>query len=78
VSAWRTLLHRLGYLSRQRRFDRQLDAELRFHIDSRVEELERQGYARSAAEARAHVEFGPRARVAEDAAPRGSFAGSRM
>jgi putative ABC transport system permease protein len=67
VSAWRTLLHRLGYLSRQRRFDRQLDAELRFHIDSRVEELERQGYARSAAEARAHVEFGPRARVAEDA-----------
>ena len=67
MSAWRTLLHRIGYLSRPRRFDRQLDAELRFHIDSRADELERQGYSRSAAEARALAEFGSRTRVAEDA-----------
>jgi putative ABC transport system permease protein len=67
VSAWRTLLHRIGYLSRPRRFDRQLDAELRFHIDSRADELERQGYIRSAAESRAVAEFGSRTRVAEDA-----------
>jgi predicted permease len=67
VSAWRTLLHRIGYLSRPRRFDHQLDAELRFHIDSRADELERQGYRRSAAEARALAEFGSRTRVAEDA-----------
>jgi hypothetical protein len=67
VSAWRTLLHRIGYLSGPRRFDRQLDAELRFHIDSRADELERQGYSRSAAESRALAEFGSRTRVAEDA-----------
>ena len=46
MSAWRTLLHRLGYLPRQRRFDRQLEAELQFHIESRADELEQQGYAR--------------------------------
>jgi len=67
VSAWRTLLHRIGYLSRQRRFEHQLDAELRFHIESRADELEQHGYSRSAAEARALAEFGSRTRVAEDA-----------
>ena len=67
MSAWRTLLHRIGYLSRQRRFEHQLDAELRFHIESRADELERHGYSRSAAEARALAEFGSRTRVAEDA-----------
>ena len=30
MSAWRTLLHRLGYLPRQRRFDRQLEARCSF------------------------------------------------
>ena len=47
MSAWRTLLHRLGYLPRQRRFDRQLEAELQFHIESRADELEQEGYARA-------------------------------
>ena len=53
MSAWRTLLHRLGYLPRQRRFDRQLEAELQFHIESRADELEQQGYGRADARARA-------------------------
>jgi len=66
MSAWRTLLHRLGYLPRQRRFDRQLEAELQFHIESRADELEQEGYARADARARAIVEFGPRTRIAED------------
>jgi hypothetical protein len=33
MSVWRSLVHRLGYLLRPHRFDRQLDEELRFHID---------------------------------------------
>lgn len=66
MSAWRTLLHRLGYLPRHRRFDRQLDAELQFHIESRTDELEQQGYARPDARARAIAEFGSPIRVTED------------
>jgi putative ABC transport system permease protein len=66
MSAWRTLLHRLGYLPRQRRFDRQLDEELQFHIDSRADELEQQGYVRDEARTRAAAEFGSRSRVVED------------
>src|SRR6187455_2291087 len=66
MSTWRTLLHRLRYLPRQRRFDRQLEAELQFHIESRADELEQQGYARADARARANAEFGSRTRITED------------
>jgi putative ABC transport system permease protein len=66
MNAWRTLLHRLGYLPRKGRFDRQFDEELQFHIESRVDELEQQGYPRPQARARAVAEFGSRTRVAED------------
>ena len=66
MNAWRTLLHRLGYLPRKGRFDRQLDEELQFHVESRVDELEQQGYPRPEARARAVAEFGSRTRVAED------------
>ena len=66
MSAWRTLLHRLGYLPRQRRFDRQLEAELQFHIDGRADELEQQGHTCADARARAVAEFGPRTRIVED------------
>ena len=66
MNTWRTFLHRLGYLPRKERFDRQLDEELQFHIESHVDELARQGYPRPEARARAVAEFGSRARVAED------------
>ncbi len=66
MNTWRTVLHRLGYLSRKGRFDRQLDEELQFHVESRVDELEQQGYPRPEARARAVAEFGSRTRVAED------------
>lgn len=66
MSAWRALLHRIGYLRRQRRFDRQLADEVQFHIETRADELEGKGYARDDARARAVAEFGPRARVMED------------
>src|SRR5688572_16063752 len=66
MGSWERLRHRLGYLSRQRRFDTQLRDELQFHIDTRTEELERQGHPRGAARARAVAEFGSPARVMED------------
>src|SRR5687768_4623785 len=66
MTVWRTVLHRLGYLRRRRRFERQLAEELHFHIESRADELERQGYGRPEARARAAGEFGSRTRVMED------------
>ena len=66
MSAWPTFLHRLRYLRRPRRFDQQLDQELQFHIETRADELEQQGYARADARARALAEFGSRTRVMED------------
>jgi putative ABC transport system permease protein len=66
MRSWRRLRHRLGYLHRQRRFDEQLRDELQFHIETRADELERQGHVRDAARARAVAEFGSRARVMED------------
>ena len=66
MNTWRAFLHRLGYLPRKRRFDRQLDEELQFHVESRVDELAQQGYLRPEARARAVAEFGSRTRVAEE------------
>ena len=67
MNTWRALLNRLRHLVRQERFDRSLNGELQFHIESRIEELEQQGYARTDARARAVKEFGSRARIMEDA-----------
>ena len=64
MSAWRTLLHRLRYLRRPRRFDRQLSDEVQFHIETRADELEQQGCRRADARWKIH-------------APSGSSAGSK-
>ena len=66
MSAWRTLLHRLRYIRRPQRFDRQLSDEVQFHIETRADQLEQQGYRREDARARAVDEFGSPARVMED------------
>jgi putative ABC transport system permease protein len=66
LNTWRAVLNRLRHLVRQERFDRSLNGELQFHIESRIEELEQQGYARTDARARAVQEFGSRARIMED------------
>jgi predicted permease len=44
---------------RRRRWERQMDAELRFHFDSLIEEYVTNGCSREEAEARARREFGP-------------------
>ena len=45
--------------SRRGKWERQLDAEVRFHLESRIEDLMRGGLSRYEAEARAQREFGP-------------------
>src|SRR5581483_6567572 len=60
------LRNRLAYLLGRRRFDADLDSEIRFHLDSRADELHASGLSRSAAVARARREFGSAARMQED------------
>lgn len=57
---------RLVWLFRQARFGAEFDDEMRFHIESRAEELERGGMSRSDAMAAARKEFGSRLKAAED------------
>ncbi len=63
---WKEILNRTLYLGRRSEFERELDDEVRFHLEARAEELEREGLTRRDAMDRARREFGPRARASED------------
>jgi predicted permease len=65
VSLWKETLRRAAYLGRRRRFEEELDAEVRFHIETRVEELQQSGLPRHTAQAQAQREFGPAALMFE-------------
>ncbi|QOY86112.1 ABC transporter permease [Paludibaculum fermentans] len=60
------LLNRLSYLLRRGQFDRELDEEIEFHIETRADELEAGGLVRAEALARARREFGSGARAKEE------------
>ena len=60
------LSRRLKYLWHRGSFDRELDAEVQFHIESRADELEQSGMSRSKALSRARREFGSIALARED------------
>src|SRR5579863_1461755 len=60
------ITRRLAYLTRRAHFDRDLDAEVLFHIETRAEELIAGGTPRPAALAQARREFGSPARMAEE------------
>src|SRR5215467_14226390 len=60
------IMRRAGYLGRRRQFESELDEEVRFHLESRAEELEQQGMTRREAMDRARQEFGPKARMQEE------------
>ncbi len=66
MSRWNEILSRANYLGRRSQFDRELDDEIRFHIETRAEELEQEGMAAQAARERARREFGSQARVSEE------------
>src|SRR5689334_12597610 len=66
MSFHREWINRLRYFGRRKPFDAELDNEVRFHLESRVAELEASGMNRGDALSQAHREFGPVARAAED------------
>lgn len=63
---WTELLGRVRYFGRRSQFDRELDDEIQFHIETRAEELEADGMPSRSAHEQARREFGSRARVSED------------
>jgi len=66
MPAWNEILRRAAFLRRRSQFDRELDDEIRFHIECRAEELQAEGMPVREALERARREFGSRARSAED------------
>jgi predicted permease len=64
---WSDLRHRLRALVNRNAVERELDDELRFHLDREIDKHMRQGLARSAAERLAHLEFGGVNRIKDDA-----------
>jgi macrolide transport system ATP-binding/permease protein len=65
VALWQELGRRVAFLTRQFAFERELDAEIQFHIDTRADELAATGMTRSDALSQARREFGSSARVRE-------------
>jgi predicted permease len=62
----RELWRKLRWLGSRSRFEAELADEMRFHMESRADELEQNGLPRGQALAIARREFGPRLKAAED------------
>jgi hypothetical protein len=63
---WKEMARRGAWLGRRSRFDRELDEELQFHLETRADELQQSGMSRGEALAQARREFGPAARMREE------------
>ena len=66
MAFWKRAAHRIAYLGRRKRFERELAEEVEFHIETRAAELEAGGLGRAAALAQARRQFGPPLRVREE------------
>ena len=64
---WKSLGHRIAHVGRRSSFEEDLSAEIEFHLDSLIEELQRGGLSRDEAVLRARREFGSRLRTREEA-----------
>ncbi|HEX4567689.1 MAG TPA: ABC transporter permease [Vicinamibacterales bacterium] len=58
MAIWREWTNRLRYLRRRTRIDDDVEQEIRFHLDARIDELEAFGLTRHAARRQAYSEFG--------------------
>lgn len=67
MADWKEFGRRLLYLTRRSRYHSELNEEIQFHIDCRVEELRECGVSPVEALAQARREFGSSTRTAEDA-----------
>lgn len=66
MRAWSELKRRLDYLGRRKNFDSELDEEIRFHLETRTDELVQAGRSEKEARMQARREFGRQSRVCED------------
>jgi predicted permease len=66
MGLWKAIQRKAAHQTRRAEFDRELEQEIRFHLETRIEELESGGMSHDDAVARARREFGSRARVAEE------------
>ena len=58
MAQWKETIRRLTHFGQRSQFDRDLEDELRFHLETRIEELERSGVPPIEARAQARREFG--------------------
>jgi len=68
------IIRKLAHLTRLGRFEEDIDAEIRFHLETRIENLEREGLGKEQAVAQARREFGSRARASEETRSAWNFA----
>ncbi|HEV8416824.1 MAG TPA: ABC transporter permease [Bryobacteraceae bacterium] len=68
------ILRKLAHLTRPGRFEEDFDAEIQFHLETRIENLEREGLGKEQAVAQARREFGSRARASEETRSAWNFA----
>ena len=66
MRSWKELNRRLRYLWQRKRFDSELDEEIQFHLDARMQELMEAGLSKRDARTQARREFGGLSRVYED------------
>ena len=66
MSWWRELLRKATFWRKRDAFADDLETEIRFHLETRAEELAARGLAASEARQQALREFGPRLRVHQD------------
>jgi predicted permease len=67
MAFWNEIGNRVAWLFRRSRFDKELEEEVRFHIQARADELEQAGLARADALRQARREFGSTLRSREEA-----------
>ncbi|HXX21860.1 MAG TPA: ABC transporter permease [Terriglobia bacterium] len=63
---WTSLRTLLAYVLRHSRVEHEMEEELRSHVDTRADDLEREGLSRAEAERQARVEFGGYERYKEE------------
>jgi predicted permease len=66
MAALGEFVQRVLHFGRRSRFDRELEDEIQFHIETRADELEAEGVLRAEALRTARREFGSRARMSEE------------
>lgn len=66
MRVWSELKRRLGYLRQRKHFDSELDEEIRFHLETRTDELMQAGLSKQDARTQALREFGRQSVHRED------------